>query len=57
MKISKLLINYIADGDSHTVLEGVGHSTNLREIVTVGYMLENPVQDEEALKTEMAASL
>jgi hypothetical protein len=56
MKISKMLINYIADGDNHAVLSSVSHSTNLREIVTVGYMVENPVQDEEIGKKEKAVS-
>lgn len=41
MTISKELLNYVADADLHTTLEGVEHSTNLREIVTVGYMMEN----------------
>jgi hypothetical protein len=44
MAISKELINYVADGDMHTKLDGVEHSTSLREIVTVAYMIENPAE-------------
>lgn len=40
MKISKELLDYVADGDLHTTMDGVKHSTNLRAIVTVGYMVE-----------------
>lgn len=43
MAVSKELLNYVSDGDLHTVLDGVQHSTNLREIVTVGYMVEHPI--------------
>lgn len=39
--ISKELLNYVADGDEHTRLSSVEHSTNLREIVTVGHMIEH----------------
>lgn len=44
MAISKELINHIADGDLHTVMSDVEFSTNLREIVTVGYMIDNPAE-------------
>ncbi|WP_169908372.1 hypothetical protein [Metabacillus halosaccharovorans] len=47
MKVDKVLLNYIADGDEHLKLEGVEHSTDLREIVTVGYMIENPLEGGE----------
>ncbi len=40
MQISKVLMDYVSDGDAHIKLESVEHSTNLREIVTVGYMIE-----------------
>ncbi|MFS0822137.1 hypothetical protein [Bacillus sp. 1P02SD] len=40
MQISKELLNYVADGDEHIRLSSVEHSTNLREIVTIGYMVE-----------------
>jgi hypothetical protein len=40
MKISKELLDYVADGDLHTKLDAIDFSTNLREIVTVGYMME-----------------
>jgi hypothetical protein len=42
--ISKELIDYVADGDFHSKIDGVEYSTNLREIVTVEYMLDNPVE-------------
>jgi hypothetical protein len=42
--ISKELMDYVADGDFHTKVDGVEYSTNLREIVTVGYMVDNPVE-------------
>ena len=41
MKISKDLLGYVVDGDLHTILNGVEHSTNLREIVTVAHMIEH----------------
>lgn len=44
MTISKDLLPYVNDGDLHAKLEGVEYSTNLREIVTVGYMIENPAE-------------
>jgi hypothetical protein len=40
MAISKELLNYVADGDFHLKLKDVEYSTPLREIVTVGCMLE-----------------
>jgi hypothetical protein len=42
LKISKELLDYVADGDRHTKLISVDYSTSLREIVTVGYMIDNP---------------
>lgn len=47
MELSKVLLSYVPDGDAHLVLLGVEHSTNLREIVSVGFMIENPIVDEE----------
>ncbi|MEW4223999.1 hypothetical protein [Rossellomorea marisflavi] len=41
--ISTLLTEYLADGDFHTKIEGVEYSTDIREIVTVEYMLDNPM--------------
>lgn len=38
--ISKELLKYVADADYSTKLNYIEFSTNLREIVTVGYMLE-----------------
>lgn len=40
MEISNVLLDYVSDGDLHIVMDGIEHSTNVREIVTVGYMLE-----------------
>lgn len=37
------LIDYIADGDFHLKMECVDFSTSIREIVTVEYMMNNPV--------------
>jgi hypothetical protein len=42
MKFSKELLDYVADGDLQTKLFAVDYSTSLRDIVTVGYMIENP---------------
>lgn len=47
MPVSKCLLPYVGDGDEHLRLESVEHSTNLREIVTVGYMIQNPIVDED----------
>jgi hypothetical protein len=41
MTISKDLLIYVGDGDYHTILDDIEFSTNLREIVTIGYMLEH----------------
>lgn len=43
--ISIELLSYVTDADLHTKMDGIEHSTNLREIVTVGYMIE---QNEKA---------
>ncbi|MCJ8008090.1 hypothetical protein ACFFF5_17945 [Lederbergia wuyishanensis] len=40
MSISKELLKCVVDGDLHTKLNHIKHSTNLREIVTVGYMVD-----------------
>jgi hypothetical protein len=40
MKFSKELLENVADGDLHTRLIAVEYSTSLREVVTVGYMME-----------------
>ncbi|WP_430482776.1 hypothetical protein [Rossellomorea marisflavi] len=42
--ISNSLIVHVADADFHTKIEGVEYSTDIREIVTVEYMLDNPVE-------------
>ncbi|WP_171016739.1 hypothetical protein [Pseudalkalibacillus caeni] len=47
MQISKELLDYVADADLHTKLDGVEHSTNLRDIVTVGYMVENAQEERQ----------
>ncbi|WML38673.1 hypothetical protein RCG19_15910 [Neobacillus sp. OS1-2] len=40
MSISEELLNHVPDGDLHTKLGSVEYSTNIREIVTVGQMIE-----------------
>lgn len=47
MPISKELLNYVADGDYHTVLENVEYSTNLREIITVEHMIKHGGEEIE----------
>jgi hypothetical protein len=42
MKFSKELLDKVSDGDEHTRLVAVEYSTSIREVVTVGYMIENP---------------
>lgn len=46
MSIHNALINSVVDGDFHTTVDGIEYSTNIREIVTVGYMLENCIEEE-----------
>lgn len=41
MAFSKELIDYVSDGDLHTKMKGIKFSTDLRAIVTVGYMIEH----------------
>ncbi|WP_273129005.1 hypothetical protein [Bacillus weihaiensis] len=41
MAISNELFRYVADGDLHRKLDSVPHSTNLREVVTVGHMIDH----------------
>jgi hypothetical protein len=41
MHISRDLLNYVVDGDLHTKLNMVDYSTNLREVVTIGYMIDH----------------
>ncbi|WP_158738657.1 hypothetical protein [Alteribacillus sp. YIM 98480] len=40
MKISYELLDYVGDADLHTKLKDVEYSTDLREVVTVGFMME-----------------
>lgn len=35
-----MLLNYVADADLHTKHSSIDYSTNVREIVTVEYMIE-----------------
>jgi hypothetical protein len=42
LTISKEILSYVADGDTHIKLDNVEYSTDLREIITIGYMLEHP---------------
>lgn len=41
------MIKALPNGDVHIALENVPYSTSIREIVTVGYMIENPIIDED----------
>jgi hypothetical protein len=41
MKFSKELLDGVSDGDLHTTLVAVDYSTSLREVVTVGYMMDH----------------
>lgn len=41
MAFSNELFRYVTDGDLHKKLESVPQSTNLREVVTVGHMIEH----------------
>ncbi|WP_256815594.1 hypothetical protein [Cytobacillus sp. Bac17] len=41
--MSKEVMSHVSDGDWHTKLENIKYSTSLREIVTVQFMLDNPI--------------
>lgn len=45
MAVTKELLNYVTDGDLSAKLQSVEYSTDLREIVTVGYMIEHAIED------------
>lgn len=38
--MTQSLLQYISDGDLSTKLESIEYSTNLRSIVTIGYLQE-----------------
>lgn len=40
MKINEILLNRLFDADFHTKMNSVKYSTNLRTIVTIGYMVK-----------------
>jgi hypothetical protein len=40
LQYNHLLLAHVSDGDLHTVMDGVEFSTNLREIITVGDMVQ-----------------
>jgi hypothetical protein len=40
LKFSKEVLDKVSDGDQHTKLLAVKYSTSIREVVTVGYMME-----------------
>ncbi|MDQ0269976.1 hypothetical protein [Cytobacillus purgationiresistens] len=46
MSIHSALINSVVDGDFHTVADSIEYSTNIREIVTIGYMMENYIEED-----------
>ncbi|WP_182103754.1 hypothetical protein [Niallia taxi] len=41
MAFSNELYRYVTDGDLHRKLDSIPHSTNLRDVVTVGHMIEH----------------
>jgi hypothetical protein len=43
MMFSKEILNRLSDADFHTQFETIEFSTSIREIVTVGYMMEHPL--------------
>jgi hypothetical protein len=45
MKISKELLHYINDGDLHIINENVEHSTDLREVTSIEYMIAHPIAE------------
>lgn len=46
MIFNKVLLHLVSDADLHTKNGPIEYSTSLREIITVGYMMEHS-QDEE----------
>jgi hypothetical protein len=42
LKFSKEVLDKVSDGDQHTKLLAIKYSTSVREVVTVGHMIENP---------------
>lgn len=38
---SKALLTHVSDGDLHLRMKDIPYSTNLREIITVEYMMEH----------------
>lgn len=49
MKISSCLLDYVVDADEHTKTVNIEYSTDLRSIVTVGYMMRrHELENEKA---------
>ncbi|SFM44266.1 hypothetical protein [Salibacterium qingdaonense] len=53
-KISHELLDYVADADAHTKLSDVAYSTDLREIVKVGHMIDRHKEKAPAAGTASA---
>ena len=45
--IKNVLIEHVVDADFHTKYSDIRHSTNLREIVTVGDMIDHAEKREK----------
>ncbi|MFZ4452056.1 hypothetical protein [Salibacterium aidingense] len=56
-KISHELLEYVVDADEHTKLEGVKYSTDLRSVVTVGYMQKHYKEKAPAAGTASAKKI
>lgn len=44
---SKEVLNCFNDGDEHTKTMAKPWATSAMEVITVGYMIENPIVEEE----------
>ncbi|SFP17520.1 hypothetical protein [Salibacterium halotolerans] len=53
-KISHELLDYVADADAHTKMASVPYSTDLRDIVKVGHMIERHNEKAPAEDTASA---
>ena len=50
--MTQSLLQYISDGDLSTKLESIEYSTNLRSIVTIGYLQEHYERGERCESDE-----
>ncbi|SFP09603.1 hypothetical protein [Salibacterium halotolerans] len=62
-KISAELLDYVQDGDLHTKMGSVPYSTEIRNIVTVGHMMERHTKnadrgnDQQEIKTKQICAI